>query len=118
MRMSVKLDKRGACSRNRDVPPCLRVVERTRSTGALFHTVMPISTLSDPTVCLSLPIQVEVKKHILKAALKKGVADGVLVQNKNSYKLSAEAKKPKPKAKKAVKKAAPKKKASAIERSC
>jgi hypothetical protein len=58
--------------------------------------------------------QEPVKKHILKAALKKAVADGVLVQNKNSYKLSVEAKKAKPaapkKVKETVKKTAPKKK--------
>lgn len=51
----------------------------------------------------------------MKAALKKGVADGTLVQVKASYKLSPEAKKAsnpkKPAAKKApVKKDAPKKK--------
>ncbi|GKY94440.1 hypothetical protein MPSEU_000409800 [Mayamaea pseudoterrestris] len=61
--------------------------------------------------------KVEIKKHILKAALKKGVADGVLVPNKNSYKLSADAKKAKPaapkKATETLKKAAPKKKAPA-----
>ena len=44
----------------------------------------------------------------MKAALKKGVEDGTLVQVKNSYKLSAAAKKPAPK-----KKAAPKKKPAA-----
>jgi len=52
-------------------------------------------------------LQKEIKKHVLSAALKKGVADGTLVQVKASYKLSAEAKKKKPAAKK---KAAPKKK--------
>jgi hypothetical protein len=55
-------------------------------------------------------LQTTIKKHILKAALKRGVETGTLVQVKNSYKLSAEAKKPvKPKkvavaAKKPVKK--------------
>ena len=51
----------------------------------------------------------------MKAALSKGVADGVLLQVKSSYKLSKEAKKPPKvvKAKKAVvKKVAPKKKVS------
>jgi hypothetical protein len=33
------------------------------------------------------------KKHVMKAALKSGVEKGLLVQVKNSYKLSAEAKK-------------------------
>ena len=42
--------------------------------------------------------------HNLRAALKKGVADGLLIQVKASYKLSDKAKKPAPK-----KKAAPKK---------
>jgi histone H1/5 len=52
----------------------------------------------------------------MKAALKRGVETGVLVQVKASYKLSPEAKKPAPKKKAApkkataVKKAAPKKK--------
>ena len=41
-------------------------------------------------------LQKEIKKHVLSAALKKGVADGTLVQVKASYKLSAEAKKKKP----------------------
>jgi hypothetical protein len=54
----------------------------------------------------------------MKAALKRGVETGVLVQVKASYKLSAEAKKPAPKKKAvvkkttAVKKSAPKKKVS------
>jgi len=51
--------------------------------------------------------QTTVKKHVMKAALKKGVESGTLVQVKNSYKVSAEAKK-----KKAVKKAKPAKKAA------
>eukprot|EP00568_Trieres_chinensis_P001386 CAMPEP_0183290536 /NCGR_PEP_ID=MMETSP0160_2-20130417/171_1 /TAXON_ID=2839 ORGANISM="Odontella Sinensis, Strain Grunow 1884" /NCGR_SAMPLE_ID=MMETSP0160_2 /ASSEMBLY_ACC=CAM_ASM_000250 /LENGTH=86 /DNA_ID=CAMNT_0025451157 /DNA_START=63 /DNA_END=319 /DNA_ORIENTATION=+ len=45
-----------------------------------------------------------IKKHVMKAALKSGVEKGILIQVKNSYKLSPEAKKP-------PKKAAPKKKA-------
>jgi len=55
-------------------------------------------------------IQTTIKKHIMKAALKNAVDKGVLVQVKNSYKLSADAKKDmskKPAAK------APKKKATA-----
>ena len=69
---------------------------------------------------LSLLSQVEVKKHILRAALKKGVADGTLVQNKNSYKLSAEAKAKKAAPKKAAvaKKAAPKKKVCVFSNLC
>lgn len=38
-------------------------------------------------------LQTEVKKHVMKAALKKGVETGTLVQVKNSYKVSADAKK-------------------------
>jgi hypothetical protein len=53
-------------------------------------------------------LQTEVKKHVMKAALKKGVETGTLVPVKASYKLSADAKKAAPKAK-----AAPKKKAAA-----
>merc|ERR1712086_1236866 len=57
----------------------------------------------------------EIKKHVMKAALSKGVADGELIKVKASYKLSADAKKaltakPKPAAKKPT--AAAKKKAS------
>ena len=37
--------------------------------------------------------QTEIKKHVMKAALKKGVESGELVQVKASYKLSADAKK-------------------------
>ena len=37
--------------------------------------------------------QTEVKKHIMKAALARGVETGVLIQVKASYKLSADAKK-------------------------
>jgi hypothetical protein len=48
----------------------------------------------------------------LKAALKRGVETGVLVQVKASYKLSAEAKKPAPKKKAITKKAAAAKKTS------
>ena len=55
-----------------------------------------------------------VKKHVLRAALKKGVEDGTLIQNKASYKLSADAKKSVKKKKPAAKKAAPKKKVSAL----
>lgn len=58
-------------------------------------------------------LQTTIKKHVMKAALKRGIDTGVLVQLKNSYKVSAEAKKPamvkKPKAKAAAK---PKKKVS------
>jgi len=53
------------------------------------------------------------KKHIMKAALKNGVASGTLIQVKSSYKLSADAKKvatKKPKAPAAAKKVAAKKK--------
>ena len=56
--------------------------------------------------------------HFLRAALKKGVADGTFVMVKASYKLSAAAKKPAPKkkataaAKPAAKAAAPKKAAA------
>jgi histone H1/5 len=65
---------------------------------------------------LALPgnSQTEIKKHVMKAALAKGVTTGVLIQVKSSYKVSAEAKKPpkkKPVKKVAAKKAtAPKKK--------
>ena len=51
--------------------------------------------------------------HNLRAALKKGVADGMLVQVKASYKLSDKAKKPAPK-----KKAAPKKVRSMFKYMC
>ena len=43
----------------------------------------------------------EIKKHVMRLALKAGVEKGILVQVKNSYKLSAEAKKP-PKAPKKI----------------
>jgi histone H1/5 len=55
-----------------------------------------------------MSLQVSVKKHVMKAALKKGVETGTLVPVKASYKLSAESKKKAPK-----KKSAPKKKAKA-----
>lgn len=42
----------------------------------------------------SLSYQVTLKKHIMKAALKRGVETGTLVMVKSSYKVSAEAKKP------------------------
>ena len=57
--------------------------------------------------------QTEIKKHIIRAALKAGVASGALIQIKASYKLSPEAKKAMPKAKAAVTKADPKKKTTA-----
>jgi hypothetical protein len=56
----------------------------------------------------NVQLQTEVKKHVMKAALKKGVETGTLVPVKASYKLSADAKKAAPKTK-----AAPKKKAAA-----
>jgi uncharacterized protein with NRDE domain len=43
--------------------------------------------------------QTTVKKHVMKAALKKGVEAGTLVMVKSSYKVSAEAKKVPKKAK-------------------
>jgi hypothetical protein len=43
---------------------------------------------------LSSTSQVTLKKHIMKAALKRGVETGTLVMVKSSYKVSAEAKKP------------------------
>eukprot|EP00607_Mallomonas_marina_P002222 CAMPEP_0182437430 /NCGR_PEP_ID=MMETSP1167-20130531/85037_1 /TAXON_ID=2988 /ORGANISM="Mallomonas Sp, Strain CCMP3275" /LENGTH=304 /DNA_ID=CAMNT_0024630339 /DNA_START=59 /DNA_END=972 /DNA_ORIENTATION=- len=49
------------------------------------------------------------QQHHLRAALKKGVADGKLVKTKNSFKLGAEEKKAKPTVKKPVKKAVVKK---------
>ena len=61
----------------------------------------------------------------MKAALKKGVESGMLIQVRASYKLSPEAKKSKPKAKKATaakakststKKKAPAKKASSAKK--
>ena len=52
------------------------------------------------------------KPHILRAALKSGVEKGILVKVKASYKVSAEAKKPK------KKKAAPKKKKAAPKKVC
>lgn len=75
------------------------------------HLLTVILTLS----CAEFRDQTTVKKHVMKAALLRGVKDGTLIQVKNSYKLSPEAKKAaaKPKAKKATaakKKAAPKKK--------
>lgn len=39
-------------------------------------------------------LQMAIKKHIMKAALKRGVETGTLVMVKSSYKVSAEAKKP------------------------
>lgn len=66
-------------------------------------------TLSSQYCCR---LQTTIKKHVLKAALKRGVETGTLVQVKNSYKLSVDAKKP-AKAPKKVdneKKAAPVKK--------
>ena len=74
----------------------------TTSVAPNSHTVLPIP-------------QTPIKKHIMKAALKKGVEDGTLIQVKNSYKLSPEAKKAAPKKKaaaaaKAKKPAAEKKK--------
>jgi histone H1/5 len=58
-----------------------------------------------------------IKKHVMKAALKRGVETGALVLVKSSYKLSAEAKKPKPKKKAAVaKKAKTVKKTSATKK--
>ena len=62
-------------------------------------------------ILLRIP-QTVIKKHVLKAALKRGVETGTLVQLKNSYKVTAEAKKP-VKAKKTVAKpSVPKKKVS------
>ena len=65
---------------------------------------------------LAIYLQKEIKKHVMSAALKKGVADGLLVQVKASYKLSPEGKTSmKPKKKKAAfkkKNTAPKKKAA------
>ena len=59
------------------------------------------------------------KPHILKAALKSGVEKGILVKVKASYKVSAEAKKPKKKkAAPKKKKAAPKKKKAAPKKVC
>lgn len=54
---------------------------------------------------LSFHLQTAVKKHIMKAALKRGVETGTLVMVKSSYKVSAAAKKPakKPAAVKAAK---------------
>ena len=69
---------------------------------------------------LCLIPQNPIKKHVMKAALKSGVEKGTLIQIKNSYKLSPEAKKPLkkavPKKKAAPKKAAPKKKATPKEK--
>jgi hypothetical protein len=51
-------------------------------------------------------LQMTIKKHIMKAALKRGVETGTLVMVKSSYKVSAEAKKApakKPAAKKVAK---------------
>jgi hypothetical protein len=39
-------------------------------------------------------VQTAIKKHIMKAALKKGVEKGTLVMVKSSYKVSSDAKKP------------------------
>lgn len=47
-----------------------------------------------------------IKKHVMKAALKRGVDSGMLVQLKHSYKISAEAKKAPKAAKKPVSKVA------------
>jgi hypothetical protein len=43
------------------------------------------------TICFGLQGK-EIKKHVLRAALKNGVEKGALVQVKASYKLSADAK--------------------------
>ena len=59
-------------------------------------------------------MQTTIKKHVMKAALKRGVETGVLVQVKASYKLSAETKKQMAAA--AKPKAAPKKKAAAAKK--
>ena len=53
--------------------------------------------------------QTEVKKHIMKAALARGVSTGALIQIKNSYKVSPETKKQDASKAKAAKKAATKK---------
>jgi len=60
-------------------------------------------------------LQKEIKKHVMSAALKKGVSDGSLIKIKASYKLAPDAKKamtakPKKAAPKKKKAAAPKKK--------
>ena len=78
-----------------------------------------ITTLKDRTGSSSIAIKKHMQANLPKdkkwmnatylAALKKMVADGDLVQNKNSYKLSADFKK---KASKPKKKAAPKKKSA------
>jgi hypothetical protein len=51
-------------------------------------------------------LQTTIKKHVMKAALKRGVDTGILVQLKNSYKVSAEGKK-EPKEKKTIVKKKP-----------
>ena len=70
------------------------------------------------TMQASMPKDKKWMNAAFLAALKKMVADGVLVQNKSSYKLGAKAKKaPKKKAAAPKKKSAPKKKAvSSINR--
>jgi len=76
-----------------------------------FGTRTSVFFAIKPAHALPLTIlQTTIKKHVMKAALKKGVEDGTLVQVKASYKLSAEAKKPAKKAAAKPKKAAAAKK--------
>jgi hypothetical protein len=72
----------------------------TRSYTVDFSSVCALRT-DDPGLKSR---QTQIKKHVMKAALKRGVDGGTLVQVKASYKLSADAKSA------AKKKAAPKKK--------
>jgi hypothetical protein len=64
----------------------------------LLHRLLLFSSIYSHMVSVWMlhPImkrkQAEVKKHLMKAALKKGVDDGILVQVKSSYKLSTASK--------------------------
>jgi len=82
----------------------------------VVYEYLPVHKFSSYLIITSLsPSQTEIKKHVMKAALKKGVEDGTLVQVKSSYKLSPTAKaasKKKPAKKPAAKKPAAKKTAA------
>ena len=81
-----------------------------------FHHKLPL--LDTHNVITRNSSQTTVKKHVMRAALKKGVESGTLVQVKNSYKVSPDEKKKKlPSAAKApaAKKTATKAKVSALD---
>mmetsp|Transcript_331 Transcript_331/g.759 ORF Transcript_331/g.759 Transcript_331/m.759 type:complete len:245 (+) Transcript_331:268-1002(+) len=94
-------------------------LDETRRDGQIDMTIAPESPpMNTWLTCVpSFVPQTTLKKHIMRAALKKAVEKGTLVQVKASYKISQEHKKAVKaaaiKAKKPPKKAAPKKKAAA-----